>query len=164
MNKSSITIGTPSSPIIAAFGEANSDQRLACYRLGATAFRHPLTPAQYVKREEFMSSLPLTQGTGWRFWCVYNQDNPCQVLSTCKTIDRDLFVRDTEGSRREKGYCIASVVSVSEHRGAGLASFLLEKVAEWMDGPGKGATSFLYTHLSPVGQSHKTVVGLQLRT
>lgn len=142
----SINIGTAASPITAVFGEANPEQRLACSKLGATAFLPPLTPAQYLQREEFMSTLPLTKGTGWRFWCLFNKDRPNQVFSTCRTIDRDLLVRDAQGeTRRERGYCISSVVSDDEYRERGLASFLLGKVTEWMDGPGQAFASFLYT-------------------
>jgi GNAT superfamily N-acetyltransferase len=141
-----LNIGTASSPIVAVFGEANSEQRLACYKLGATAFLPPLTPAQYIEREEFVSTLPLSQDNGSRIWCVYREDDPNRVVSTCRTIDRDLIVRDAHGvTRRERGYCIASVVSDQEYRERGLASFLLEQVAEWMDGPGQGVADFLYT-------------------
>lgn len=147
----SIKIPSSPDPITAVFGEATSpEQRLGCYELGATGFRPPLTTEQYVKREQFVDKLPLTRGTGWRFWCLYNTQQPMQILATCKTIVRDLIIRDASGVRLERGYCIASVVSDEAHRGHGLASFMLKKVAEWMDGPGEGAVSFLYTRYTSV--------------
>lgn len=149
---SSIEVPSSTSSMTACFGEATAEQRPECYKLGATGFRHPLTTEQYVQREKFVDTLPLTRDTGWRFWCLYNGEHPKQILSSCKTIVRDLIIRDASGVRRERGYCIASVVSDSAYRGHGLASFLLKKVVEWMDGPGHGAVSFLYTHLSSVRQ------------
>lgn len=147
---SSIDIPSSPFPVTAVFGEATAEQKHECYKLGATGFRHPLTTEQYVQREQFVDTLPLTRGTGWRFWCLYNKENPNHILSTCKTIVRDLIIRDAPGVRRGRGYCIASVVSDSAHRGHGMASFLLKKVAEWMDGPGQGDVSFLYSRLSSV--------------
>lgn len=147
---SSIAVASSPFPITLFFGEATAEQKLECYKLGATGFRHPLTTEQYIQREQFVDTLPLTRGSGWRFWCLYNREQPKQILSTCKTIPRDIIIRDASGVRRERGYCIASVVSDSAYRGQGLASFLLKKVAEWMDGPGQGAVSFVYSGLSSV--------------
>ncbi|KAH7324592.1 hypothetical protein B0I35DRAFT_475826 [Stachybotrys elegans] len=149
----SIDIQSSPQPITALFGEATGDQKLECYKLGATAFRTPLTTEQYIRREMFIDTLPLTRNGGWRFWCLYNKEQPKQVLATCKTIHRDLIVRDASGTKRRRGYCIASVVSDETHRGQGLASFMLKKVAEWMDGPGEGSASFVYSRLSSYYES-----------
>jgi len=163
---SSVEIPSSPLPITAVFGEATAEQKLECYKLGATGFQYPLTTEQYIEREQFVDTLPLTRGTGWRFWCLYNKEQPKQILSTCKTIVRDLIIRDASGIRRERGYCIASVVSDSAHRGHGLASFLLKQVAEWMDGPGQGAVSFVYSRLSSVriSQVRETCKSLMLRS
>lgn len=147
---SSIEIRSSPHPVTAVFGEATGEQKLECYKLGATGFGPPLTTEQYIQREQFVDTLPLTRGTGWRFWCLYNRDEPTKILSTCKTIIRGLIIRDASGVQRKRGYCIASVVSDAAYRGHGLASFLLKKVAEWMDGSGQGAASFVYSRLRSV--------------
>ena len=48
------------------------------------------------------------------------------------------------------GYCIASVITNPDYRKAGLASVLMGHVAEWMDGPGGGTASMLYTSIGDV--------------
>ncbi|KAI0854176.1 hypothetical protein F5Y00DRAFT_256674 [Daldinia vernicosa] len=135
------------------FSEATtSEERVRCAKLASTAFGKPLTPERYLEREEYLASHPLARGTGWRWWCLTLADNPEHVLSMCKTMHRDLLVRDgsatggeTVVARQEQGYCICSVVTDSNYRGRGLASVLLKGVAEWLDGPGNATASILYS-------------------
>lgn len=147
-----LSVGIPSSPIpiTATFGEATPDQRLGCYELAATCFGRPLTTEQYIQREQLAETLCRTWGAGPRIWCLYNKDDPMQILSTCKTIVRNLVIRDESGIGRGRGYCIASVFSNAAYRSHGLASFLLKMVTAWMDGPGEGAASFLYSRHTSV--------------
>ncbi|KEY71830.1 hypothetical protein S7711_10060 [Stachybotrys chartarum IBT 7711] len=140
----SIQLDRQACPITAIFGEANAEQRQKCYELGASAFRAPLSATQYLEREEYLGSLPLTRGTGWRFWCVFDVEDPLQIFATCKTLHRDLIVRDASNTHVEKGYCIASVVTDQKFRQKGLATFLLSEVAWWMDEVDGSTVSFLY--------------------
>ena len=142
----STSINGPIGSILVRFGEANQDQRSPCHRLGAFAFGHPLSDADFIEREDFMSDLALAREAGWRVWCVYAANEPNLVLATCKTIRRDLLVKHTERVHEKVGYCIASVVTHSDYRGLGLASFLLGGVAQWLDGPGGAAVSMLYSN------------------
>ena len=67
------------------------------------------------------------------------------MLSPCKTTRRSFLLGDTEDIREVKWYCINSVVTALLYRGHGLASYLLQNVAQWLDGPGEAAVSLLYS-------------------
>ncbi|KAI0012179.1 hypothetical protein F4779DRAFT_105611 [Xylariaceae sp. FL0662B] len=122
-----------------------AEERIRCSKLASTAFGKSLSQDEYLEREDYLGRLPLTRDSGWRFWCLTRADDPKQVLTMCKTMHRDMLVRDAQGIRKEQGYCIASVVTDSRYRGRSLATILLENVAEWMDGPGNAISSMLYS-------------------
>ena len=133
------------------FNEATPSQRKLCYDLASTWSNKPLSPADYIDREAFLSTQPLTAGTGWRFWCVTPEDEPAKVLATCKTLHRDMLVKTEDGRvRKEQGYCIATVVTDQRYRRHGLATFLLREVAAWLDGPGGAVASMLYSDVGKV--------------
>ena len=74
------------------------------------------------------------------------QDDPDWVLATCKTMHHDLLIREDDGrAKKVQGYCIATVRTDPRYQRLGLATFLLQKVAAWMDGPGGGEASMLYS-------------------
>ncbi|KAI1409046.1 hypothetical protein F5Y13DRAFT_171055 [Hypoxylon sp. FL1857] len=74
-------------------------------------------------------------------------DNPEVVLAMCKTLHRDLLIRDGAGLRQEQGYCICSVITDSCYRNRGLATVLMKNIAEWVDGPGGATASTLYSEV-----------------
>ncbi|KAG4223629.1 hypothetical protein PC116_g27907 [Phytophthora cactorum] len=134
------------------FSEATAQQdKILCAKLASTAFGKSLTPEGYLEREDYLAKQPLARGTGWRWWYLTLADDPEQVLAMCKTMHRDLLVRDGSATgeklsvRQEQGYCICSVVTSSSYRGRGLASIMLKAVAKWLDGPGNATASILYS-------------------
>ncbi|KAI1775670.1 hypothetical protein F4818DRAFT_384750 [Hypoxylon cercidicola] len=145
--KQSITIRDARGTLSVVFSEATTaPERIRCSELASTAFGKALSTAGYLEREEYLGSQPLARGTGWRFWSLTRADDPGRVLAMCKTLRRDLLVRDTDGAtRQEQGYCICSVITDSKYRGRGLASVLLKNVAEWLDGAGNAKASMLYS-------------------
>ncbi|KAI5861667.1 hypothetical protein GGS23DRAFT_144296 [Durotheca rogersii] len=141
-----ITLENSDGSLAVVFAEATTpEERSRCYKLASTAFGKALSEAGYVDREHFLGKLPLVRGNGWRFWTLVTADGPERVVAMCKTMHRDLLVRDARGTRQEQGYCICSVVTDANHRGRGLASILLKNVAEWLDGPGDATASMLYS-------------------
>ncbi|OTB08882.1 hypothetical protein M426DRAFT_316908 [Hypoxylon sp. CI-4A] len=143
-----ITIEDAKGTLSVTFSEATTPEgRTRCSELASTAFGKSLSKVGYMEREAYLADQPLARGTGWRFWCLTLADDPRQVLAMCKTLHRDLLVRDGEKTtpRWEQAYCICSVITDSRYRGRGLASVMLKRVAEWMDGPGDGAASVLYS-------------------
>ncbi|ORY60897.1 uncharacterized protein BCR38DRAFT_459839 [Pseudomassariella vexata] len=133
-------------PMTVVFGEATTEQRPHCHQL-ATHFRLPLSETDYLAREDFLGQHPLTRGSGCRLWCLARADNPNVVVATCKTIRRDLIIRDIHATCQDVGYCVSSVVTDARYRRLGLASCLMKNVAKWMDGQSSGAASMLYTSI-----------------
>ncbi|KAI1089079.1 hypothetical protein F5B19DRAFT_388304 [Rostrohypoxylon terebratum] len=148
----SIDIPTRQGPLSVLFSEAVTPKsRLQCSKLARTAFGKSLSEAQFLEREALLGAHPLASGTGLRFWTLTlaggnaGDGEEANVLALCRTLHRDLLIRDAEGTRRGQGYCICTVVTRDEYRGRGLASVLLGKVAEWIDGEGGAVASMLYS-------------------
>ncbi|KAI0424999.1 hypothetical protein F5Y09DRAFT_322862 [Xylaria sp. FL1042] len=131
------------------FGEATHGQLLPCRHLAWAEFGKPLSKEDYVEQQQYLAQKPLVSDKlkGWRIWCLSLAHDPTQILTTCKTIPRELLIRDDSGMRRQKGYCIASVVTHPRYRGQGLATRLLKFVGTWLDGPGDAIASMLFTSI-----------------
>lgn len=145
------TLSLPEGPVEVAVGEATPVQQLQCCKLAGTAFAAPLSQDQYVELEDYLGSLPLAVQRARRYWCLFPTNNPTCILATCKTLHRFVLVKDGRAALSEDdGYCIASVITNPDYRKSGLASVLMEHVADWMDGPGAGSASMLYTSIGDV--------------
>jgi GNAT superfamily N-acetyltransferase len=148
----------PTSPDLPAgvfFGEATDDQLAQCEALAASAFAQPLSEAEYVEREDFMSKQELAEHSGVRTWCLYSDEGTRQVLAACKTVIREVLVTDHHGCHKGSGYCFASVVTHPDYRGRGLAPILLQNVARWLDGPGDASVSMLYSNKEQVSKHNR---------
>jgi GNAT superfamily N-acetyltransferase len=143
---------SPRLPPGVVFGEAMDDQLVQCDALAACAFAQPLSEAEYVEREDFMSRQELAENHGVRTWCLYSGQSTGQVLAACKTVIREILVTDPHGCQRGLGYCFSSVVTRPDHRGRGLAPILLQNVARWLDGPGEASVSMLYSNKEQVSK------------
>lgn len=144
------TLNLPDGPVEVAVGEATLEQQLECCKLAGTAFAAPLSQDQYVELEHYLGSLPLAVDGGRRYWCLFPINDPNCILATCKTLHRFILVKEGADVSENDGYCIASVITNPDYRKAGLASVLMGHVAEWMDGPGAGLASMLYTSIGDV--------------
>ncbi|KAI1125661.1 hypothetical protein F5Y10DRAFT_279330 [Nemania abortiva] len=147
MNQFDFKLPTSDHTTSITFGEATSEQIVSCRKLAGAEFSKPLTRDDYVEQENYLKQKPLAKDGGLRVWCLSLTHDPSQVLATCKTIPRELLIRRVGGTSRQRAYCIASVVTNPQYRGLGLASRLLEFVAEWLDGPGDAVASVLYTSI-----------------
>ncbi|KAK7948522.1 uncharacterized protein PG986_009408 [Apiospora aurea] len=145
-----ITINTPNDgPIEAVFGEASPEQRVECFKQAGCSFVWSVPEDQWIAAEEQLGQLPLLRGKGCRHWCLYKADAPNEIISSLRTIRREVLIRDEQGVRQETGYDIAMVATDAKYRGHGLASFLMRKVGEWADGPGAAPVTTLYTAVGP---------------
>lgn len=143
-----------SNVLVSIFAQATPDQRIACEKLAASAFRGPLSEEEYLEREDFMRNQALAKNGDIRTWCLFSKDDPNLILATCVTFARKLLLTDRCGSRAATGYCIGSVISHPDHRGQGHASTLLSNVAEWLDGPGNAFASVLYSAKEAVSRKY----------
>lgn len=133
------------SKIEALFGEATARQKHKCYTIAASAWGSYLDEDEVIAREEHLNKQPLALNGGSRTWCLYRKDDHDQILSTCKTIDRSFVLSETGSIQEIRGYCVTSVHTPLLYRGHGLASHMLNNVAQWLDGPGETAISVLYS-------------------
>ncbi|KAI3394991.1 hypothetical protein diail_1880 [Diaporthe ilicicola] len=142
------TLNLPDGPLDVVVGEATSEQQLQCCKLAGSAFAAPLSMDQYLELEEYLGSRPLNVEGAIRHWCLFPKNDPNCILATCKTIHRFFLFKDGQSTLRQgDGYCVASVITNPDYRNSGLASVLMGHVAEWMDGPGNGTASMLYTSI-----------------
>jgi hypothetical protein len=132
------------------FQEATPEQQIDCDALAACAFSAPLSPSEYLEREDVMRTQPLAANRGVRTWCLYRRTEDRKILATCKTIRRDLFQVDSNGSGRQIGYCIAALVTHPDLRRRGYGKMLLRNLAQWLDGPGDAFASILYSNKEDV--------------
>jgi GNAT superfamily N-acetyltransferase len=142
---------------IITFGEATPAQRDRYYTLRANQAAaeeiatdadkrgYYMTSTDFITQEYQYDDQPLTHNGGSRVWCIYMTAEPDKVLSACRTVRRDFLINDKDGGSHEKGYCIGSVITDKDYRRRGLASALIQRVGEWLDGPGEAAVSILYT-------------------
>ncbi|RYC56366.1 hypothetical protein CHU98_g9845 [Xylaria longipes] len=147
MNQFQFTVQNPDGVLTVLFGEATPEQVVSCRKLAGAEWSKPLAVEDYLEQEDYLDLRPLVRDKGWRLWCLSLAHRPAEVLATCKTIPRDLLIRNISGTSRQKAYCIASVVTNPRYRGQGLASRLLEFVSQWLDGPGNAIASILHTSL-----------------
>ncbi|KAF2622596.1 hypothetical protein BU25DRAFT_352002 [Macroventuria anomochaeta] len=131
--------------ITVLFGETTVEQQHECYTLAASAWGSYLDDDEVVAKEKYLRTQSLARDGGCRTWCLYRQDDHSQVISTCKTFRRDFLLGSTEGVSEAKGSCITSVFTALLYRGHGLASYMLQNVAQWLDGPGDVVVSMLYS-------------------
>lgn len=151
-----ITIEDARGSLTVIFFEATTrEDRIRGSKLANTAFGKSLSEESYLEREDYLANLPLARGTGWRWFSLALADNPEHVVAMCKTLHRDLLIRDGAGMRQEQGYCICSVITDSRYRGRGLATVLMRNIAEWLDGPGCAAASTLYSDVGDVRQDYE---------
>jgi GNAT superfamily N-acetyltransferase len=148
----STSLPGPDGPIKVVFSEASPSQKDQISKLTWAAFGVPLPEADHIEREEYLLQSPINANGGMRYWClaIASDDNLGKVVATCKTVHRDLLVRDKDGCREEQGYCIASVVTDPHFRKHGLQTLLLKNVADWMDRDGGATASTLYTSVGDV--------------
>jgi hypothetical protein len=142
---------------IISFGEATPAQRDRYYTLRANQAAAEkiakdadkrgwhLVSSDFIRQEYQYDDQPLTRNGGSRIWCIYMTARPNKVLSACRTVRRDFFINDKDGGSLAKGYCIGSVITDKAYRRRGLASALIQRVGEWLDGRGDAAVSILYT-------------------
>lgn len=97
------------------FGEATAQQQQECDKLAASAWGSYLDEDEILAREAHLRSQNLACDGGGRTWCLYRKDDQDQILSTCKMLRREFFLRDAESVHEMRGYCITSVITALPH-------------------------------------------------
>ncbi|KAI0478268.1 hypothetical protein F4859DRAFT_479180 [Xylaria cf. heliscus] len=148
MTRFSFTLKNPDRVVDVLFGEATPEQVVPCRRLSGVEFIGELMAMEdFLEGEAYLDGKPLIREQGGRLWCLSLANDPAEVLTSCKTLPRELLVKDVSGTSRQNAYCIANVVTNPQYRNQGLASRLLELVSQWLDGPCNATASILYTSI-----------------
>jgi GNAT superfamily N-acetyltransferase len=131
------------------FSEASPGQLTTVWTLNAAAWAEPLSIKDHIERERTLSQQPATSER-WKTFVLTLKDNSSEIVASLETFEKPVFVSDGAGCKVEKGYGIASVFTNPKYRGNRMASVLLDKVKQWLDGDGEGWISVLYSDIGGV--------------
>ncbi|KAK3987415.1 lysine acetyltransferase [Cladorrhinum sp. PSN332] len=117
------------------FGPATEEQRHIAVALRGEAWAPPMSLADYIDREAFLSQQELTWGTQCRLWVVYLKGYPRQVIASCETTRKPVLISAGDGSPPRDGhaYSIGNVYTNPTYRRQGMAALLLRRVQEVID-------------------------------
>ncbi|KAK4164666.1 hypothetical protein QBC43DRAFT_317306 [Cladorrhinum sp. PSN259] len=145
------------------FTEATPHQRTLSWQLNAASWAPPvMSIEQYVGREHLLSETTLSRDGGTRYYILHSKDDPETIISSCEVTSKKVFIA-TPGSdgpgevvQPEKAYAIASVFTNPLYRGRGMASYMLKRVQEIVDGQDGMECGVLY---SDIGREYYTRLG-----
>ncbi|KAL2150299.1 hypothetical protein VTH82DRAFT_7975 [Thermothelomyces myriococcoides] len=117
------------------FAEATPEQRQISWELCSRKWAAPMSKDDYVEREKHMAEHELNRDGGCRHWVLYLKGYPRQVIASCETLRKLIFIADCAERRvREAhGYVVSNVYTNPTYRRQGMAAFLLRRVQEQMD-------------------------------
>ncbi|AEO54686.1 hypothetical protein MYCTH_2297516 [Thermothelomyces thermophilus ATCC 42464] len=117
------------------FAEATPEQRRISWELCSRKWAAPMSVDDYVEREQHMAEHELNRDGGCRYWVLYLKGYPRQVIASCETLRKPMFIADCAERRvREAhGYVVTNVYTNPTYRRQGMAAFLLRRVQERMD-------------------------------
>lgn len=120
-----------------------------------SAWAGPLNLSQYLERETYLTTIPLTKNGGITHWILTDstlQPDSRPILASCESLRKKGFVKRKEGALTEVvGHGIGSVFCPVEGRGRGYAGRMMELLGEELkrfDGE-KGAFSVLWSDIGP---------------
>jgi GNAT superfamily N-acetyltransferase len=138
---------------------ASPHQRELSWRLNSTAWAGPMTFDQYLGRETAMAESSLSRDGGTIYFVLHPRNDPETIVSSCEVVrKRALVTLPGHGTTPyEAGaYGIASVFTNPRFRGRGMASHMLRKVQEYVDGELKTMFGVLY---SDIGREYYSQLG-----
>ncbi|CAI4210780.1 unnamed protein product [Parascedosporium putredinis] len=139
------------------FGEATAEQRMRTWQDNGAVWAGPLTLEDYIAREATLAETPQCRDGNCRYWVLARRDDPLEIISSCETPRKKIFVRQrwTGGHvSEEDAYAVASVHTHPKYRARGMAAYLLGEVVKFLDD--KVRWSFLY---SDIGRQYYASMG-----
>ncbi|KAL2176891.1 uncharacterized protein P884DRAFT_278130 [Thermothelomyces heterothallicus CBS 202.75] len=135
-------------------------ERVATIKHTYKNWGYALTEADYIAREEYLTTVPLARNGGITHWILTVASLPPDgrpILSSCESLrKRAVCSRDGEPPTEGVAHGIASVFTEPAYRGRGYASRMMREVGEKLRGwqapvpPGRSLFSVLY---SDIGKS-----------
>ncbi|KAL2186690.1 hypothetical protein L209DRAFT_755422 [Thermothelomyces heterothallicus CBS 203.75] len=128
-------------PADVVFAEATPHQRVLSWRLNGASWAPPMTIEQYVGRETALSQTALSANGGTRYYVLHPDGDPDTIVSACEVTAKRALVAGagtSAGPREVRAYSVASVFTNPRFRERGMASHMLRRVQEVVDGDGDG--------------------------
>jgi GNAT superfamily N-acetyltransferase len=125
-------------------------ERYQCWHINSHSWRGPLSVAQYLSREAFLESQPLTRKGNITYWILTDtslpvgKDGARPILASCETLKKEGYL--AKGGHVEKvvTHGIGSVFCREEYRGRGYASRMMaglgKKLETWQQPEGSRAS------------------------
>jgi GNAT superfamily N-acetyltransferase len=127
------------------FSEALGEQRKAA--LDRKDWSVPIDRDEFVRLKSDPYDQSETGKGAFQIWVVANKSSPLDIIASCHTIRKEVFIADATGFRMATGYGIAAVYTNPQHRRLGMAAYLLKCVKEELDKSSE--CSALYSDIGP---------------
>lgn len=142
--------------------KATPAERLACWRANSTSWAGKLTPYDYVEREKVNGNQELTRDGGIQYW-VFTAPPPATgngvteeqevIYAAVETLKKQVAIKRRDGGFSiEWSYGIASVFTPPQYRSKKIATWMMHRLGEWLDGEEAGCRlSVLYSDVGVCG-------------
>lgn len=134
------------------FAQATDGELNKVWALNASVWAEPLSMQHHIFRERELSRQPATTDK-WSTWILRLRKHPKEIVSSVETMEKAVIVHNSSGSHLKKAYGIASVFTNPAYRGNGMATILVERLKQWLDGEGDARLSVLYSDIGSVSRS-----------
>jgi GNAT superfamily N-acetyltransferase len=111
-------------------------ERLACLKANAASWRGPLTPGQYIRREEILIDQDMTRDGALASWILVDRNLPPDsrtILCSCESYAKRAFLAYNGKTEDIVAHAIGSVYCRSEFRGRGYAKRMMAELAKILD-------------------------------
>ena len=153
-------------PSVLILREATTSEKIACWRANSASWAGILTPEDYIGRETVNGSGELTRDGGIKYWVFTkpasrvsadttnpheasntgNSEKSDVIYSALETLKKDVAVKTRDGGFSiESIWAIASVFTPLPFRRKKIASWMMRRLAEWLDKTGECKLSILFS-------------------
>jgi hypothetical protein len=153
-------------PSVLILREATTSEKIACWRANSASWAGILTPEDYIGRETVNGSGELTRDGRIKYWVftkpasrvLADTTSPHEagstengvksdiIYSALETLKKDIAVKTREdGFSIESIWAIASVFTPLHFRRKKIASWMMRRLAEWLDKTEQCKLSILFS-------------------
>lgn len=162
--------------------EATTSEKISCWRTNSASWAGKLTTDEYIVRETVNGSAELTRDGGIRYWVFTEPALPTSadtippnkatgsakdgkqdgIYAAVETLKKEVALKTRDGGfSLESSWAIASVFTPLQHRRKKVASWMMRRLAEWLDSTEACRFSILFSDVgvSPACSSFKVYGG-----
>lgn len=113
--------------------EATEEEKIKSWRNNSDAWCGKLTVEQYIGQQAVNGNQELTRNGGIRYWIFTDST---EIYCSAETLRKRVARRSADGGKfsEEWSYGVAGVFTPAKYRGRGIASAMMRRLAEWLDG------------------------------